>query len=113
VDNKSIGRAASESTAGRERGPASAQLEPIAREVESWRPGTMATVIADVAMSLDGFIADRPDNVGSLFDWYRVGPVTTASADEQWSFHTSEASAWEALDLRCRIWLRRLVAGRC
>jgi dihydrofolate reductase len=55
----------------------------------------MATVIADMSMSLDGFIADRNDDVGPLFDWYRVGPVTTPSADERWSFHTSEASAKE------------------
>ena len=55
----------------------------------------MATVIADMSMSLDGFIADRNDDVGPLFDWYRVGPVTTPSADERWSFHTSEASATE------------------
>jgi len=46
-------------------------------------------------MSLDGFIADRNDEVGPLFDWYNVGPVTTPSADERWSFHTSEASAKE------------------
>lgn len=53
----------------------------------------MATVIADMSMSLDGFIADRNDEVGPLFDWYRTGPVTTPSADARWSFQTSEASA--------------------
>jgi hypothetical protein len=46
----------------------------------------MATVIADMSMSLDGFIADRNDDVGPLFDWYRVGPVTTPSANERWRF---------------------------
>lgn len=55
----------------------------------------MATVIANMTMSLDGFIADRQGNVGPLFDWYRVGPVTTPSADKRWSFHTSKASAKE------------------
>ena len=35
----------------------------------------MATVIADMSMSLDGFIADRNDGVGPLFDWYQAGPV--------------------------------------
>ncbi len=55
----------------------------------------MAKVIANLTMSLDGFIADRQGDVGPLFDWYRVGPVTTPSADKRWSFHTSEASARE------------------
>ena len=58
----------------------------------------MATVIADMSMSLDGFIANREDGVGPLFDWYNVGPVTTPSADPRWSFHTSQASAKELLE---------------
>jgi hypothetical protein len=51
----------------------------------------MAIVVADMPMSVDGFIADRNDEVGPLFDWYRDGPITTPSADERWSFHTDEA----------------------
>jgi len=46
-----------------------------------------------MSMSLDGFIADRKDDVGPLFDWYQAGPVTTPSADERWSYKTDEASA--------------------
>lgn len=53
----------------------------------------MGTVIANMSMSLDGFIADRSDDVGPLFDWYQQGPVTTPTADERWSFRTDEASA--------------------
>jgi hypothetical protein len=53
----------------------------------------MATVVADMSMSLDGFIADRNDQVGPLFDWYQTGPVATPSADEKWTFMTDEASA--------------------
>src|SRR6266851_504310 len=53
----------------------------------------MATVIANMSMSLDGFVADRNDDVGPLFDWYRAGPVTTPSADERWKYGTGEASA--------------------
>ncbi len=45
----------------------------------------MATVVADMSMSLDGFIADPHDQVGPLFDWYQVGPVTTPSASEKWN----------------------------
>lgn len=53
----------------------------------------MAQVVANMSMSLDGFIADPHDDVGPLFDWYQVGPVTTPSASEQWSYQTDEASA--------------------
>ena len=56
----------------------------------------MATLIADMTMSLDGFIAFKNDDVGPLFDWYQVGPVETASASEEWSYRTDEKSA-EAL----------------
>jgi dihydrofolate reductase len=53
----------------------------------------MAEVVANMSMSLDGFIADPHDEVGPLFEWYRAGPVTTPTASEQWSFKTDEASA--------------------
>ena len=53
----------------------------------------MALVVANMSMSLDGFIADPHDDVGPLFDWYQAGPVMTPSASEQWSFNTDEASA--------------------
>jgi dihydrofolate reductase len=46
-----------------------------------------------MSMSLDGFIADRNDQVGPLFDWYQAGPVKTPTADEKWDFETDEASA--------------------
>ena len=39
----------------------------------------MATVIANMSMSLDGFVADRHDDLGPLFDWYPTGPLTTPS----------------------------------
>jgi dihydrofolate reductase len=42
---------------------------------------------------LDGFIADRDDQVGPLFDWYDGGPVATPSASERLTFHTDTASA--------------------
>jgi dihydrofolate reductase len=53
----------------------------------------MGSVIAHMSMSLDGFIADRDDQVGPLFDWYDGGPVETQSAGERWTFHTDAASA--------------------
>lgn len=53
----------------------------------------MTQVVANMSMSLDGFIADPHDDVGPLFDWMRTGPVVTPSANEQVSYHTDETSA--------------------
>jgi len=36
----------------------------------------MTRVIANLSMSVDGFIADRDDGVQELFGWYAGGPVT-------------------------------------
>lgn len=46
-----------------------------------------------MTMSLDGFIASRNDDPGPLFDWYRQGPVETASAAEDISYQTDAKSA--------------------
>jgi dihydrofolate reductase len=54
----------------------------------------MATVVAELSMSLDGFVADPSDQVGPLFDWYQNGDVKVATAvPDRWTFRTSEASA--------------------
>jgi len=53
----------------------------------------MATVVADMSMSLDGFIADPSDGVEHLFGWYNNGDVTVPTAGARWTFHTSAASA--------------------
>jgi dihydrofolate reductase len=53
----------------------------------------MATVIANMSMSLDGFIAYPDNNVGELFEWYSAGPVTVDTANDDVSVHTDEASA--------------------
>ena len=37
-------------------------------------------VIAEMSMSLDGFIADHSDAVGPLFDWYFNGEVEVPTA---------------------------------
>lgn len=47
----------------------------------------MATVIANMSMSLDGFVADPDDGTEHLFGWYFGGDV------EVGPFRTSEASA--------------------
>ena len=53
----------------------------------------MGKVVADMSMSLDGFIADPQDGVGELFGWYGSGDVEVPTADERWSFKVSAASA--------------------
>jgi dihydrofolate reductase len=54
----------------------------------------MATVVAELSMSLDGFVADPSDQVGPLFDWYQNGDVEVPTAvPDRWTFRTSEASA--------------------
>lgn len=54
----------------------------------------MATVIGELSMSLDGFVADKDDQVGPLFDWYSNGPVETPTAfPDRWTWRTSQASA--------------------
>jgi dihydrofolate reductase len=71
----------------------------------------MATVVAEMSMSLDGFVADPSDQVGPLFDWYGNGEVEVPSANpERWAFRTSEASARYLRDSLERV--GALVAGR-
>jgi dihydrofolate reductase len=53
----------------------------------------MGKVIANAAMSLDGFIADAGDAVGPLFDWYNNGDVAITGADPDRVFHVTEATA--------------------
>jgi dihydrofolate reductase len=56
----------------------------------------MATVIANLSMSLDGFIADPDDGVEEVFGWYGDGPV----AVEDFSGHTFRMSEPSAALLR-------------
>jgi dihydrofolate reductase len=71
----------------------------------------MATVVSEMSMSLDGFVADPSDEVGQLFDWYGNGEVATPTADpERWTFRTSEASARHLREQLERT--SALVAGR-
>jgi dihydrofolate reductase len=71
----------------------------------------MATVIAEMSMSLDGFVADPSDDVGPLFDWYGNGDVAVPSVNpERWTFRTSEASARYLREAMEKV--GALVAGR-
>jgi dihydrofolate reductase len=53
----------------------------------------MGTVVADMSMSLDGFIADPDDGVGSLFDWYGNGSVEYTFPGNGMRARVSEPSA--------------------
>jgi dihydrofolate reductase len=71
----------------------------------------MATVFAEMSMSLDGFVADPSDQVGPLFDWYRNGEVEVPTAfPNRWTFRASPASARYLLQTRQK--MGALVAGR-
>jgi dihydrofolate reductase len=53
----------------------------------------MGTVMADMTMSVDGFVADPDHGVGPLFDWYSEGPVQFTFPGDGRQAHVSEASA--------------------
>jgi dihydrofolate reductase len=52
----------------------------------------MTSVITNLSMSLDGFVADRDDGVGELFGWYSSGPVEVDGGGGR-VFRMSETSA--------------------
>lgn len=70
----------------------------------------MATVVASMSMSLDGFIADPADGVEDLFGWYSNGDVTVPTADPHMTFHVSAASAAHLGDMFANV--GALVCGR-
>jgi dihydrofolate reductase len=51
------------------------------------------TVIAEMSMSLDGFIADENDGVEHLFGWYGNGDVEVPTANPGLTFHVTRPSA--------------------
>src|ERR1700759_853001 len=53
----------------------------------------MGTVVADMTMSVDGFIADPDDGVGPLFDWYDEGEGEFTFPGSGMESHVSAASA--------------------
>jgi dihydrofolate reductase len=53
----------------------------------------MARLIAEMTMSLDGFIALPDDSIGGLFDWYDNGPVAVPTARPDMTWHVTQASA--------------------
>lgn len=53
----------------------------------------MNKLIAEMSMSLDGFIADENDGVEHLFGWYGNGDVEVRTANPDITLHVSQPSA--------------------
>jgi dihydrofolate reductase len=79
----------------------------------------MATTVAEMTMSLDGFVADPQDGVAELFGWYgddgpwardSGGDVEVPTARAEWSWKTTEASAAHLRELLGTV--GAVVAGR-
>ncbi len=70
----------------------------------------MSRVIADMSMSLDGFIEDGDGGVGDLFGWYDNGPVITETANTGVTFRTTHASAQRMRDSMRQV--GALIVGR-
>ena len=50
----------------------------------------MATVVADMSMSLDGFVADANDGINEVFAWFVGGEVTVPTANPQMALRPGE-----------------------
>jgi len=70
----------------------------------------MGKVLSHMTMSLDGYIAERNDQVGELFDWYGAGDLAVPSANKDISFKLDKDSAEMMHDLMGST--GALVAGR-
>ncbi len=54
----------------------------------------MGTVIMHSVMSVDGFIADRNDDVGPLHDWYFSGDTPIVEGGDQEFDHSGAGGGW-------------------
>ncbi len=70
----------------------------------------MSKVIANMSMSLDGFIADPADGIDELFGWMGSGDVEVPTAVDWATFRMSPASAAYMRDAMAGV--GALVAGR-
>ncbi|MFI6741533.1 dihydrofolate reductase family protein [Nonomuraea sp. NPDC050451] len=70
----------------------------------------MAKVVANMSVSLDGFVADASDGVGQVFAWIGAGSVPIRLPDGSESSLVSEASARHVTKMWAQA--RALVAGR-
>jgi dihydrofolate reductase len=54
----------------------------------------MGTVIMHNVVSVDGFIADKNDDVGPLHEWYFSGDTSITESDDQQFDHSGDGSAF-------------------
>ncbi len=54
---------------------------------------TMSKLVADMAVSLDGYVADTDDGINEVFGWYFGGDTPVPTPGGQVTFMVSEASA--------------------
>jgi dihydrofolate reductase len=78
--------------------------------VTTQKESPMATVVAEMSMSLDGFVADASDGIEQVFGWYGSGDVSVPTANPQYSFQVSEASARELREALSNV--GALISGR-
>jgi dihydrofolate reductase len=68
----------------------------------------MAMVVADMSMSLDGFVAGPNHDVDEVFSWITAGDVTVESANPDLVYKVDEASVEEVQESD----VKALVIGR-
>jgi hypothetical protein len=96
---------------GQGTGLASALARPPRRGRETSGGIAMATVFAEMSMSVDSFAADPSGQAGRLLGWYGNGEVDVpARLPDRWPFRTSDASARYLRESMQR--MGALIAGR-
>jgi dihydrofolate reductase len=61
----------------------------------------MSTVVANMSVSLDGFVSHPTDGVDLLFEWYGKGDVVTTTAQpDRWEFRTNQTEAQMLADAK-------------
>jgi len=70
----------------------------------------LSTVVMHNVVSVDGFIADKDDDVGPLFEWYTSGDTPLTDSDIHGEMKISRASAAYVLPMWASI--RTIVMGR-
>ena len=70
----------------------------------------MSTLIADMTMSVDGFVAFKNDDPGPIFEWYTTGPVEIETANPGVTLRTDAKSAEDLREMTSQV--GALLTGR-
>ena len=63
----------------------------------------MSTLIADMTMSVDGFVAFKNDDPGPIFEWYTTGPVEIETANPGVTLRTDAKSAEDLREMTSQV----------